>query len=698
VTRIRNVVLEFLRHGPPHNQLLSPLTQYLALCGNHSGVTVRVPYEHAQFLARHQSLNYELESGEGDVARQPTRQHTELQLQITAAEMAGILAEIPGLISELTDWRDDDTFTHLEIVLSASELALLPFELANAPNGFPGAGQPLALQSQNPLCVTRRVRRVNNDRFRWPDRPRVLFAHALPPADAARLVPAHLLALRNAVAPWVGLKPGERWEPDRPPSYLREYLTVLPQASVQSIFAELRKDRYTHVHLLAHGVEIREGVDRRFGLALSDSERPLSEDRVSASRLAMLFRAMVRDCHPRLALPAVVTLASCQGAAGGSVVGAGSSVAHALHEAGIPLVVASQFPLSFPASVLMVQTLYDQLLWGCDPRVLLCDLRRQLKMRLPRTHDWASLVAYASLPADLETQGQKVRFEQAKRAIEAAFSLWDADAETQLGTVSPAPGAANADWRDETRDRLGSGKARLERLDAEFRNMKRGTSSVTAEDHASVLGRLASTEKRQAEIEFQRRTESDSQRERWRETLRSACTYYHRAFCVDRSQTWALAQEVALTLALDGSSAALPDKPMCKYHALACQLLELDRRNEDRLRRLWALGNLIELELVSLWLVEPSGEGSLAEASAEVQQRIERLVKEFQAAVGRDDWELVSHRRQLIRYSEWLYRKPEEGETAHTTPTERQAWDGRVRGEIRSLCESLFRRSGGLDP
>ena len=689
MSRIRNVVLEILRHGPPHNQLLSPLTKYLALCGNHSGVSVSVPYEHAQFLARHQALNYERDGGGTSEAQQRARQHTELQLQITAAEMAGILAEIPGLISELTDGRTLQAFTHLEIVLSASELALLPFELADAPAGFPGAGQPLALQSQHPVCITRRVRRVGDARVCWPDRPRILFAHALPPADAARLVPAHLLALRNAVAPWIGLRPGEQLEPDRPPSYLAEYLTVLPQASVQSLFAELRKDCYTHVHLLAHGVEIREGVDVRFGLALRDAEHPLSEDRVSASRLTTLFRALVCDGDPRLTLPAVVTLASCHGAAGGSVVGAGSSVAHALHEAGIPLVVASQFPLSFPASVLMVQALYDQLLWGCDPRVLLCDLRRRLKLRLPQTHDWASLVAYASLPADLESQVQKVRFEQARRAIEAAFSLWDADANRPPDSPHAAPRRGDARWLNETELRLAAGKNRLKQLDREFQQPDGRAAAITAEDHALVLGRLASTEKRQAEIEFHRPAADKGPANRWRIRLRKACRYYHRAFCADRSQTWALAQEVALTLALDGSAALVRDAKIRHYHTMACRLLEWDREDQDHDRCLWALGNLIELEMVSLWLVEPRTGAALQAALTGVMRNVKQLAQELQAKVREEDWELRSHGQQLIRYRDWLYPRSEQ---EPTTGAAEASWDQQVRSCIRRVCYSQLDR------
>ena len=49
---IRTVTLEFLRAGPRHNQLLSPLTQYLAVCGDSPAGVVNLPYEHAVFERR----------------------------------------------------------------------------------------------------------------------------------------------------------------------------------------------------------------------------------------------------------------------------------------------------------------------------------------------------------------------------------------------------------------------------------------------------------------------------------------------------------------------------------------------------------------------------------------------------------------------------------------------------------------------
>ena len=66
--------------------------------------------------------------------------------------------------------------------------------------------------------------------------------------------------------------------------------------------------------------------------------------------------------------PTVVTIAACDSGSVGSGVGAGASIAHALHEAGIPLVVASQFPQSFAGSVVMTEVLYEGLRRGATPQ------------------------------------------------------------------------------------------------------------------------------------------------------------------------------------------------------------------------------------------------------------------------------------------------------------------------------------------
>jgi len=190
---VRTITLELLRHGPANNQLLSPLTPYLALCENHAAVTLHVPFEHNQFLYRLRSLTYKLKE-----------ESRTFELQDTARVIGEILAEIPGLTAE-SNKKDQESghLTHLRLILSASELALLPFELALSPNGLPGAGQHLLLQPQAPICLTREIRRVRGERVKWPKKPKILFVAAAPPEVGSIPLDAHLLVLRRVIAPWV---------------------------------------------------------------------------------------------------------------------------------------------------------------------------------------------------------------------------------------------------------------------------------------------------------------------------------------------------------------------------------------------------------------------------------------------------------------------------------------------------------------
>src|SRR5205814_937611 len=61
---VRHVTLELLRPGLAHNQLLSPLTPYLALCGSDGPVTVKIPFEHRQLLCRLARLRYAIHDRE----------------------------------------------------------------------------------------------------------------------------------------------------------------------------------------------------------------------------------------------------------------------------------------------------------------------------------------------------------------------------------------------------------------------------------------------------------------------------------------------------------------------------------------------------------------------------------------------------------------------------------------------------------
>ena len=170
---MRTVTLEILRHGPPHNQLLSPLTRYLALCGNHPAETVKVPYEHEEFLRRLRDLRYR----ESDPSR-------EMTLTRTGRDLSEIFSGIPGLIRELGEYSGDNSeMTHLRLVLNAQELALLPLELILSPNGSQARDSRwrcrpsrrfVSLERYGVSARTRSTGPVTRRFFSSPRRPRTL--------------------------------------------------------------------------------------------------------------------------------------------------------------------------------------------------------------------------------------------------------------------------------------------------------------------------------------------------------------------------------------------------------------------------------------------------------------------------------------------------------------------------------------------
>jgi len=79
--------------------------------------------------------------------------------------------------------------------------------------------------------------------------------------------------------------------------------------------------------------------------------------------------------------------------------------------------VGSLFPLSKPGSITLAYVLYSGLFAGDDPRVALHATRQALRTGDTSTHDWASLVAYASLPETIDAQVMRARYEASKRSI-----------------------------------------------------------------------------------------------------------------------------------------------------------------------------------------------------------------------------------------------------------------------------------------
>jgi hypothetical protein len=658
---MRTITLELLRHGPPHNQLLSPLTPYLALCENHAAVTVQLSFEHNQFLHRLRALSYRLDE-----------EPRAFQLKDTASALGGLLAGIPGLTAELSrQSHHPDAHTHLRLIVSASELALLPFELALAPNGFPGAGQPLLLQNALPFSLTREVRRVQEEYLRWPKRPKILFVAATPPGVGEIPLESHLLALRRAVDPWV--KYYDETDEESRRRRIAEHITLLPRASISDIEAACATGEFTHIHLLAHGIEWTDNYDVRYGVALHDPVDPDGGvDRVTGARLAGAIRPIRQRYPQNLTCPSVVTLASCNSGNVGSVAGAGASIAHALHEAGIPLVIGSQFPLSFPGSVLMVEILYGGLLWGQDPRVLVSDLRRQLHTQFPESHDWASIAAYASLPSDFEAGIEAVQLSRVMEHIDIAVRR--ADEVTKIvtrfrrGQQQTGPTIADPErLLEPARDRMRRARERLEQL-----------LQQEAGQQAEVIGSLAAAEKRQAAVlytmsENTNVPEANRTRDRLasRRLLERARDHYWQSFLLDRTCSWAIVQYLSLDLVIRHWRAH-PGAAPAQSAAAGTEPAERDPINLWRLAQIlsiqdlsskqattveWALGNLIELYVLAPFL-HLSDVPNLEVAGAKASNYARELV----AKAGADSFAVYSTRRQMLRYVDWYGQTADLGE------------------------------------
>jgi hypothetical protein len=672
---MRTITLELVRHGPPHNQLLSPLTQYLALCENHPAVTLQLPLEHNQMLYRLSALAYRM----GKAPR-------EFQLHDTAQMIGDLLARIPGLTADMNrrDARpndgsgqgvDFDQATHLRLVLSASELALLPFELAVAPSGFPGAGNPLLLQSVRPVTITRETRRVAEEQVVWPDRTRVLFVTASPPDLPPPPAAAHLLALRNALEPWVGTRgrtaegTANVTDEDR----LAKNLTVLTDATLEAIEAACSNGDYTHVHILAHGAEYAEGYDTRFGLMLHNSNPAAAPDYVSGERLATALRSSRKGISGQLARPAVVTLASCYSGGIASVTGVGASIAHALHADGIPMVIASQFPLSFGGSVRMVEILYEGLLSGEDPRRLLIDLRRTLHTQFPETHDWSSVTAYSSLPPNFDRQLADVQIQRARRSIDVALNMADemlAGVERKRRSrdvpgsrAEPKTGTVDANAIEGAMERVREARGRLAKLAARPSHKLAALDSHKLADRPShrIAALLASADKREAALQYETLKPGDSpvapaDLEKWVwPLLDRARKLYDEAFGLDATAHWAVVQFISLHVVMwhgghRTQSVQAANANIAKLWALAEVQSLRDVSSLDYDRHVWALGNLIELYLLAPVIPEVvqahAQRGRRPKWEALAMQRAAELAQMARPGA----FEIFSTRRQIVRY------------------------------------------------
>lgn len=600
---MRSVTIEFLRFGGPEG-ILRQGERYLATCGEKPPRQFDMPLSHREFFTRLKKLRYQA----SDTASDRKRALAELSSFVT-----GILAPPEAVPGEPVQ---------LDLVTSAAELWALPFEAALA-----DGEKPLFADPDRVVVPTRRVRQEFADRaFRWPAKPRVLFAYASPKSQ--REVPSkdHKDVLKAALEPWIeGL----------PEDFLTEgsVLRILPGASLESIteacrIAHEKKKPFTHVHILAHGQRVKGewDDDSYFGVALQSKSG-------KAATAEELVEALMLKKGP----PVVVTLAICDGGNAENSVIPGRSLAHTLHREGVPVVVASQLPLTFSGSVAMTREIYGALLSGDDVRLALYKARKALH-ELPEAkagHDWVSLVAYVQLPEGYADHLLEVRLQSELACLLAARRWADQILEGSAESDLPLEKVAK------------NLKQRIKALSKFIAETEKYTSRRGGiyEENAGLLG---SAHKRLAELLFRRSSRSGNSKllEESRAELGAACSSYLQGYKRNLSHHWTGVQYLSLRAVLDGS---LQDKDIGYWHA-ALGAAEIARDADEK--EYWALGSIAELLLLA----------PLAGQKARLEEGCERL-REMRGRVEKHNREdlpidpIESTRFQLRRYQNW-WTKP----------------------------------------
>jgi len=627
---INNIKLEFLRPGPAHNQLLSPLTLYIALCGREGPVTVNFPFEHRQLLNRLERLRYVTPSG-----AIPQKQR-EAEVQEIGEIIGEVLGKVPALSTQIGCARTDSKgLVHLRLSLSAHELALVPFEFAIAPNGFPGSGSPLFLQARVPITLTREVRRDRPLPVSWNRNLRILFAFANPGSLAAVPAQEHLEALRRAVEPWV------KWgkTPEARVTEVKSLITVLPDATLEKVRRACAEREFTHIHILAHGGRFEHGGDLHYGLALCSENDATELDIVDGERLSLALTATTSSGSARHR-PALVSLATCDSGNIGSVITPGASIAHQLHAGGIPWVIASQFPLHMRASSMAAEILYEGLVRGDDPRCVLYDLRQRLRTGSAGTHDWGSIVAYASVPWDFEQQVEAFRNRQIRTALDVKFDKAEKIVEASAkAAAAPTDGARPAEFTelkplyDSIRDDLARWLDDL-------------PSSAPKQDRAERLGMSGASEKRIG-ILFSREGNHGQEKKAYV----AACDHYRRALAADPVNHWVMTQYLSMRAVLAGKER---QKSLAREYgdwwitARQNALWELPSASEEN--RAWAHGTLAELEMLGAIYTQ----GKLDRK--EVKRRIIEHCRAICDLSVKDPFPVSSTCRQFQRYLDFWKR------------------------------------------
>lgn len=570
--KIRSVMVELHRFGAT-NRILEPDQPYIRTTGfDQPASQIAFGLGEEGFLTCLDKLRYWPGDSQDDV---------ESARSTLAAEAAKVLPKIPV---------NDGELVQLDFVTSARELWAFPFE-ACMRNGVPEFAD-----RNRRIVLTRRIRgEFVDQKFVSPPAPRVLFVHA-PKCDdlEEELIAAHEEPLRSALSCWAGGKdPGN------------ELLVVRPVGSLEELIeARNESDKFTHIHLLAHGAPVQSRTGALlWGLRLGwPGDEPVLPPKI-AEALA-----------PRDGLPEVITIAACDSANQSSSAMPRFSLAQELHLCGVSVVVGSQLPLTKEGSKLLVQKFYEPVLSGEDVRAALFDMRVALKEQQGTGHDWLSLVSYVRLPEGYTDRiiGQGVAMEmQMLRALQAqADAVIDDPTEAKLLDIE------------------GKLKKRIELIERRLQDLSDADVALRQE----CEGILASAHKRLAELYFRGRDVWRSTHEqRSREHLETALRHYTSGFKANIHNHWLGIQQLALEAVLNGEFSDAATWPAVLFGA------ELMRATD-----VYALGTIAEVRFLEAFAkAESPGHADARECLIELRKGVNNKKP------------IESTRRQFARYVDW---------------------------------------------
>lgn len=562
-----STTIELKRFGDPEG-ILRLKEEYLRDVDNRPTEEVTLGLKQKAFRLTMKKLSYDRFRGS---SADEVREAAEAALRELHGEIANLLPVEIGEAGRLQQ---------LDVVTTALEVAQLPFEVLE--------------EHEGDVVVTRRVRQP------WPPpltvsgpEPRVLFAWATPKWSATSSrrddVPyeAHRELLGDVLSDWL-----DEANPEKT-------LVEVEHATFDKIREKLAdpKHGFTHVLILAHGVYDDE--EEAVFLLLEDEDGVRS--RHAPAELADLY------ANKALARPGMLILATCHG---GEVdpLEAGGTLGQVLHEAGIPVVLASQLALTQTGSEELVGTFLREVVDGGDPREALRVCRDRLRERSKDTYyDRVALVGYVDLERGFEERLAESKLEIKLKRLKAL---------SKKSVSSP-----EETWEV------------LERVRVELQEL-RDSGTVKDELLEELIGLQASSLKREAQAAWESvgSVASEDQQakylERSREALREARGFYREAGRLSRDHHWTAVQ----SLVLDALAGELGEDRRFDW----ISAYQASRDDET-----WGLGSIAELHIIAPLV----GEGDVLR---------DEDVAAFRAfSDAEDGWPMQSLLDQLDRYLGW---------------------------------------------